>query len=674
MQPHEVLGFARVFQQSVRLFSDGVTELSDAQVNFRERRSLLKHGGAAATVALLLNAFPFLAESVFAATAEAGAPTSPEQARLVDVPRNEFSPHFRVRRGSPTGEWAPMPNSFGVAAIELFQGKATIKLQDDAGINYWLDPLALQPARAAESPLKRLQRLVQTHNIPTTITDWNNKELLHRLRFQLTANEPNYRDGYIFDLSPNGDAIVWIDERLGERYFETDGIWGRVDFYPQLILVPQSMAQGFNPTRELLHNTTLADLTPTPLPTADEEAEFLELLMYPSKDRGPQRSTNNQDWRNNVGYSVDYESLRKATLAATAADLLRQSSHQNMARERTYSEYIVDVLHTLYPNHRTELASVVIRNSFVIDDVVYLAGRSIYHTDQIWKLSGNALPEKHFDFQLTNPTDRFLFGAFPIPSSDDSRYWIISYEQPVGGINNSLELMDRYHQTSQTRRKVRFIDEEGEPLPDLYCSYGKYDPTGRYLILTRYGFGTGDSVRTDEGGGEWVVDMQELAALIALGGTDDIIMPATRITDIHHSFSQTFTDRSFAQEIRTPPTASLYRRKVFLPAVWKNAIMSLLVNTTQAFSSHKRNRFRFSVVPRPPVSLLELHEIGLTTGWNPNVLYYTEEFTNQGRKYLLVIHTYPRTNMGYEGQSIRGIVLMEQLPDGSYRYVDPSEL
>lgn len=147
---------------------------------------------------MLFNAFPFLAKSVFAVTAgagstqpvnvdtnlnsastapdritrlfqrkpveqetkakdliaEAGAPTLPEQSRLVEVPRDEFSPHYLVRRGSPTGELVPLPGTSRVETITAHNGKAILKLRDDSDTEYWLDPLGINPSYAGESPLK----------------------------------------------------------------------------------------------------------------------------------------------------------------------------------------------------------------------------------------------------------------------------------------------------------------------------------------------------------------------------------------------------------------------------------------------------------------------------------------------------------------------------------------
>lgn len=354
-------------------------------------------------------------------------------------------------------------------------------------------------------------------------------------------------------------------------------------------------------------------------------------------------------------------------MAKSAEKLLRFCQHHGCVRERTCSEFFIETFRKLYPNTNIDLRTVVLRNSYVLDETVYLTGTAADGKDAIWQIQGNLDPERSFiTFSAEQPPDRRLIGAFPLPASDGHQFWIASFEQPGAGIPNSLELIDIWQQQS-VRRKVRFVDERGNQMPDLYCLWGKFDPTGRWLMLTRYGFAKDDH---EEGGGEWIIDMVELTRIAEAGGNSDLVMPATRITRISHSFGQSLVDKSYSTFVKTPPPTATSPVDVYMPLIAMGNASISRPNISHALAWQKYNKVDTYKIPHPPTALIQGENIGLTTGWNPHTWY----FSQNNRTYRILALTYPRTNMGYENISIQGVIVQEILPNGSYRYVDPSEL
>lgn len=130
-----------------------------------------------------------------------------------------------------------------------------------------------------------MQRWVIQHDVPTEIEDLTNKEWLHKIRFTLTRGKPHERIGYIFEVTPNGEALVLINEQLGERYFERSSDGQPVTHYPQLLMVPLSLIQDFDPnissTNRIHGNRSEKNIEEQ---TEDEILSARERLILPSGD------------------------------------------------------------------------------------------------------------------------------------------------------------------------------------------------------------------------------------------------------------------------------------------------------------------------------------------------------------------------------------------------------
>lgn len=681
MQPHEVYGLLKFSSQSGHLPSDATNVHPSESIDFAGRRSFIRNGGIALGLIALSNAVPWFATSVLAATdaeavrsnalssaaeSESDQPAPQEREPRVEVTRDEFSPHYLVRRGSPTGEWAPLPNSIGVVAIETHQGKATIKLQDDAGTNYWLDPLGLATHYAGESPLQRLRRLVDAYAVPAPGLDLTNRDLLHSITFRLASDRTDTATGYLYEVTPNGEAIVRLPSRLGTNVFEVISDQGLpVTLYPQLVSVPASLINGIDledrvhsQADEGVDSSQLAE--PVKLSERQQlqkrQEQFVALVRPQSPNHSP-----STEWSVQLGYSLQYEALRKSTMAQTFDDLLRFSEETGAG-----GWLLGDIINNLYPETQNSINSISARNSFVINGVCYITGANQNGIDVIVKIEGDTITPL-VTLTEQNQNNRRIIGAFPLPQQPD-RYWVISFLQQSNGINDSLDLLDL--QSSPPRfRKLHFPVIPGYRRYDLYVTNPKLRLTSTgQVMVTRYGFGE-DPIpdRDDEGGGEWIVDTEELLRLASTGGSGDIEVPAERITAINHSFGLVVPSGAYGQRLNTMGNPlPLVDNEVWLPIAMSNFVSGSVSRFFRTLCWHKNNVVDEFDVQDPTNGLAPQSQVGITTGWNP---HHDRTTIRDGVAHLLA-YTYPRT----ENTPFFGVIAVRQIGNGSFELVPEANL
>ncbi|HNQ16802.1 MAG TPA: twin-arginine translocation signal domain-containing protein [Candidatus Woesebacteria bacterium] len=610
------------------------------------RREFLKLAGLATAATM----FPFPRLLV-----EAGV-QNPETEQA--CPLTEFSPHYLVQQGGIDGAWVPLPVNAQVEAATQILGKAYIRLKDDNDVVYFLNPLAIEPKYVAQSPLERIERLVREYSLPLeNIPNLSNKELLHEVRFKLMANEEHESQGYLFEITSDKQALVWLPQRLSERYFETEG----VTIYPQLICVPDSLIVGFDPDTELTNNiepTKKSATRNTPEKSLPDLAlEQLWQQDYPKTHEAAQSF----DWQNKVGYQHNPEMLRGESIAETAENLLKYCTSSGGG-----GTFFIQTLRSLYPQFEPSIQTISLRNSFTVNGVAYITGINQSNQDGIYKIANNTV-ERIISFTAENAQGRRVGGAFPLPEKAD-RFWVVSFYQS-SGIQDSLELIDLHNQPNGNR-KLRFPSIGNNPYYDLYCIYVKFNPTGTHAMVTRYGFGfqppppTG---RVDEGGGEWIVDLAELTRRALIPGTGDIEVPTVRITGTNHSFGLGFTDGYFDKYVQTATTPSTVQNRVYLPLILNRFLANLSIRGSEALCWHKNNDVDTYRLPSAqPTGLVPRTNLGLTTGWNPH-----ERISGTiGSEARSLAYTYPRPNMGGPHTAIFGVLPMRKNSAGSFEFVE----